>query len=174
MSHPPRVRAGVACRIVGLDRTKFNEAVASGAYPCAPGTRSGAPRHFTQDDLLPLFFFARLVDFVKSAQLAGKLACEMATIAQDPRAKDAPRIIMLKSHSDHTFVASVSNEPVSPTSGKSRQAVSYDPDHEKNGQNYPGLGRVLFSMEFYVEHARKVIAEAWAYEASVIGGESDE
>lgn len=68
------LRASAACQIVNLDRAKFNDAVARGAYPCAPPTRPGSARHFTDAELLPLYFFARLVEHGFRSEAAGRLA----------------------------------------------------------------------------------------------------
>ena len=87
-----RVRAALACRIVNLDRVKFNDAVASGTYPCAPMTMKGSARIFTEEQLLPLFFFARLTEFGIPTGRAGQLACEMASAASSEARsrKEAP------------------------------------------------------------------------------------
>lgn len=78
-----RVRAALACRIVNLDRVKFNEAVASGAYPCAPGTVSGRARLFDLDDLLALKLFSDLLKEGYGAAPAGRIACEVAAAARE-------------------------------------------------------------------------------------------
>jgi hypothetical protein len=55
-----------------------------------------------------------------------------------------------------------------------KDSNTYDPEHEKKGTEYAGIGRVIFAVEFYVKHVREIIAEALAYEASILGREDDE
>src|SRR5438876_1045871 len=94
--YPTRVRASLACRIVNLDRVKFNDAVNSGAYPCAPGTRGGSARLFDEAALLPLFFFARLTEFGIPTTRAGQLACEIDSALKGRGVEDATRVVLLR------------------------------------------------------------------------------
>jgi len=167
----------MACRIVNLDRVKFNDAVANGVYPCAPATRSGSARVFTEEELLPLFFFARLTEFGVLAGKAGRLACEMASVARRDYAEPAERIIYVQCTSDGFFKT---NKIKLTTSGLVEQ--DYDPEHEQPGRNpkYPngmafiGSGRVLFTIDFYIKHVREIIADRLADEASILGEEDPE
>lgn len=170
MATPKYIRAALACRMVNLDRVKFNDAVASGVYPCAPGTRSGSARLFTEADLLPLFYFARLTEFGITAGRAGHLACEMANATKGNGVDEADRFVLLVGTMTEVVVASRQKYPES--TGKA--PTDYDPDHEKNGTGYPGIGRVLFTVEFYVKHVREIIADRLAYEASIIGEDDPE
>jgi hypothetical protein len=165
-----RVRAALACKIVQLDRLKFNDAVASGVYPCAPATTPGSARLFDEERLLPLYFFARLTEFGVSAATAGRIACEMSAAARADNAEKADRIVLVRgTHGDFctpsfvTFPANLRRKP-----------DTYDPEHEKRGIEYPAIGRVIFTVEFYVKHVREIIAEALAFEASILGREDDE
>jgi len=173
-SFPIRVRAAMACRIVNLDRVKFNDACASGTYPCAPNTISGKARVFDERDLLPLFFFARLTEFGMPAGKAGAMACEMAAHANSDHAQPAERIIYVHCQSGGFFV---SNKSKMPATGEIR--VNYDPDHETpnpaapHGIHYPATGRVLFTIDFYIKHVRDIIATHLAYEASILGEEEE-
>lgn len=165
-----RVRAAMACRIVGLDRVKFNDAVANKLYPCAPATTGGSARIFDVEQLLPLFYFARLTEFGIPAGRAGTLACDLYNATQRAGVDEADRFILLRSGNMEHIVASKQKHPL----GDDKEPSVYDPDHEKNGFNYPGLGRVLFTIEFYVKHAREVIASRLAYESSILGEEEGE
>ena len=173
--YPLRMRAAMACRIVNLDRVKFNDAVAKGLYPCAPGTMSGSARIFTEEQLLPLFFFARLSEFGVHASKAGKLACEMASVASQSLAEPATRIIYV--HGTFSSGFFTPNLIKDPATGEVREA--YDPEHEtpneKNptGIAYPGNGRTLFTVEFYIKHVRELIAGRIAQEISIIGEEEE-
>ena len=176
VNHKFKVRATLACRIVNLDRVKFNDAVATGTYPCAPATRSGAARIFTEEDLLPLFFFARLTEFGIPAARAGQLSCEMADRARSDDAEPAERIIFVKGQGGSSFFTP--NKVKVPATGEIR--VQYDPEHETpsekhpNGFHYPGTGRVIFTIDFYIKHVRKTIADHIAYEASILGKDEDD
>lgn len=173
---PIRVRAAMACRIVNLDRVKFNDAVASGTYPCAPSTRAGSARVFTEAELLPLYFFARLTEFGIPAGRAGSLACEMALVASNEYSDPATRIIYLQGTWTNGFF--LANKIKDPKTGEIKD--NYDPEHEtpneKNptGFHYPSNGRVLFTVDFYIKHVREIIAQHIAYEASILGEEDDE
>src|SRR5437870_718030 len=90
-----RVRAAMACRIVNLDRVKFNDAVANKLYPCAPSTMPGSARAFTEEQLLPLFYFARFTEFGIPAGRAGHLACELNNAMQSEGVDEADRFILL-------------------------------------------------------------------------------
>lgn len=160
-----RVRAPLACRIVGLDRVKFNDAVASGAYPCAPATMKGSARLFDEESLLPLYFFARLTEFGIPASRAGQLACEMASTARQESTQHNDRITFVRGTSHETFLAPTAKLP----GGELK--VWYDPDHEKNGMGYHGIGRVLFTIDFYVGHVRQIIADAIEEERNTLGEE---
>lgn len=171
---PIRVRAAMACRIVNLDRVKFNDAVASGTYPCAPMTRAGSARVFTEAELLPLYFFARLTEFGLPASKAGSMSCEMAASASGDQSEPATRIIYVHGQSSNFFVANKSKKH------NSDEIVdNYDPEHETpndgrpTGWHYPGAGRVIFTIEFYVKHVRQIIAQHLAYEASILGEEDE-
>lgn len=160
-----RIRAQLACSIVGLDRLRFNDAVASGIYPCAPGTRAGSARVFSEDELLPLFFFARLTDFGLSASRAGYLACKMASFAQQESVRDSDRIILLVGTKNECFEGAVTVYPES----LQQTPKHYDPHHESRGVYYGGLGRVVFSVEFYVAHVRQIISDAIEVERNTLG-----
>lgn len=166
-----RFRAALACKIVSLDRVKFNDAVAAGAYPCAPYATKGSARIFEEDDLLPLFFFARLTEFGVQSAKAGRLACEMAAAARDAHAAAASRIIYVHGAFSHGFM--IPDRRKNPQTGE--MEVLFDPDHESpsekypEGMSYPGNGRVVFTIDFYIKHVREMLASRIAYEASIIG-----
>ncbi|CAN7694145.1 hypothetical protein LJR030_003682 [Rhizobium sp. LjRoot30] len=174
--YPVRIRAAMACRIVNLDRVRFNDAVASGTYPCAPSTRSGAARIFTEGELLPLYFFARLTEFGIPATLAGRLSCEMGTTAILDTSEPAERIIFIKGQFGSSFFTP--NKSLIPA--KPGEIKVYDPEHETpnekhpTGWHYPGIGRVIFTIDFYIKHVREIIADQIAYEMSILGEEDDE
>lgn len=169
---PTRVRAAMACRVVNLDRVKFNDAVASGAYPCAPSTRSGSARVFTEAELLPLYFFARLTEFGMPAGKAGAMACEMASRASEDHAEPATRIIYVQGQMGGFYTC---NKIKRPADGLI--VDNYNPEHETpneehpTGWYYPATGRVLFTVEFYIKHVREIIAQHFAYETSILGEE---
>jgi hypothetical protein len=164
----------MACRIVNLDRVKFNDAVASGTYPCAPSTISGKARIFDEDGLLPLYFFARLTEFGIPAARAGKLACEMAECARSFGNEESDRVILLRSESMEHFIGSRTGVP-------NGEMTDYDPRHEEPGRSkkwpggmqFNGIGRIIFTVEFYIKHVRQIIAERIAYEASILGEEEE-
>lgn len=162
---PTRVRAAMACRIVNLDRVNFNDACASGTYPCAPATRAGSARVFTEAELPPLFYFARLTEFGLPAGKAGAMACKMAAAASADSSAPATRIIYV--HGEFTSGFFIPNKSVRAPDGAI--VDNYDPEHETpnekhpTGFHYPGNGRVIFTIEFYIKPVREMIAERLAY-----------
>lgn len=161
------MHSALACKIVQLDRLKFNDAVASGLYPCAPATKPGSSRIFDEDGLIPLYFFARLTEFGVTTAVAGRIACDIASSARAKGAEKAERIVFVRG-TDNVFCALVfpKNSP--------KNSDTYDPEHEEKGIQYAGIGRVIFTVEFYVKHVRKIIGEALAYEGSILGREDGE
>lgn len=80
-----RFRTQIACRIAGIDRDRFNEAVAAGYYPCAPETERGSTRVFDETQLIILFYYARLLDWSYPPRIAGFIACQVYQALQfDP------------------------------------------------------------------------------------------
>jgi len=71
-----KFRIQSACRIAGLDRDRFNEAVAAGKYPCAPEVVRGSTRVFDEIDLIVLTIY-RIYLFQHPVPLAGMLACKI-------------------------------------------------------------------------------------------------
>jgi hypothetical protein len=66
-----------AMRVAGIDRIKFNEAIADGFYRCAPATSPGRERVFDSIDIIGMFVFGRLVAIGFSARYAGNYASEV-------------------------------------------------------------------------------------------------
>lgn len=77
-----KVSTAIACRIVGLNRDRFNEYVAAGQYHCAPPTVPGRARLFDPDDMLTLFLFKRLIDDGYTIEKAGNIACAIGLVAK--------------------------------------------------------------------------------------------
>jgi hypothetical protein len=78
-----RVEVLPACRIAGLDRNRFNEAVHAGNYPCAPATAKGSRRLFNETDLIALYVYARLLEEGSAPRPAGVIACSVGALARD-------------------------------------------------------------------------------------------
>ena len=71
----PKHTTTAACRVVGFDRDRFNEHVASGHYPCAPNTVPGRMRLFDPDNMVAYRIFRDLLQDGASKERAGKIAC---------------------------------------------------------------------------------------------------
>jgi hypothetical protein len=56
-----KVRTATACRIVGLDRMKLNEDIASNRFVSPPPTTKGSARLFDERHLLRLYIYAHLL-----------------------------------------------------------------------------------------------------------------
>ena len=70
-----RYPASVACLVAGIDKQRFNEAVAAKRYRCAPEVPRGGTRTFNKHDMIPLFIYARLVEQGIPPSVSGEIAC---------------------------------------------------------------------------------------------------
>lgn len=77
-----KLTTNLACKVAGLDRYRFNEAVASGFIECAPPTVAGRTRHFERTDMLLLWFYRELLEAGYSRERAGKIACALRVKAE--------------------------------------------------------------------------------------------
>jgi hypothetical protein len=77
-----KMTAAEACRVVGIDRDRFNEHVAAGRFQCAPATIPGRARLFDPDDMAALWLFRELMDDGLDAHRAGSIACDVAACAK--------------------------------------------------------------------------------------------
>lgn len=93
---PPKVTTALACRIVRLDRARFNEAVSGGFLRCVPETIRGRSRYFLPDDLLALWYFRELVEDGYTREKAGQIACAVADAAR--RNPNEPAISYVESY----------------------------------------------------------------------------
>lgn len=88
-------RTKTACEIANLDPDRFNEAVASGAFPCAPPTRRGSSRVFDVNDIITLRVYSRLIDEGMIAKKAGPLACGLRDLLKlHPDAERAVHVVV--------------------------------------------------------------------------------
>lgn len=140
-------------RVARLDRPKFNQAVADDYYRCAPPTVAGSVRLFQEDDLVTLYVFARLLELGVLPRRAGQLACEFKSALRDRNDKPHDRVIYVRGTTDDFWT----------------DADHYDPDHEKKGKGYRGVGPIVMSVEFNVGTIRRLIDEAIEFERSIVG-----
>jgi hypothetical protein len=88
MTAVPKLTTIAACRVAQINRDRFNEHVASGAFPCAPDTVPGRARLFDPDAMIGLYLFRELMDDGFNADRAGKIACAVAGAAKNnPKAR---------------------------------------------------------------------------------------
>ena len=82
-----KLRPGPACRVVRLERDRYNEATAAGVIPCIPQTTPGRARLFDPFDLLVLWYYRELTEDGYARDKAGQIACAIAACArQNPSA----------------------------------------------------------------------------------------
>ena len=96
-----KYRGATACQVTGIDKQRFNEAVASGRYPCAPTVRKGGTRTFTEDDIIALFVYARLIEQEIPPRVAGDIACAVRSkLEEDPSVEEIriPRYSEIGTH----------------------------------------------------------------------------
>ena len=70
-------RTAAACLLAGIDNKRFNEAVAKEHYTCAPASRRGSARIFTETEVVSLFVYARLLEQGIQQRVAGHVACQV-------------------------------------------------------------------------------------------------
>ena len=78
----PKLTTALACRVAGINRDRFNEFVAAGAFGCAPSTVPGRTRLFSPDDMIALLLFRELMDEGFDARNAGTIACKVGEAAR--------------------------------------------------------------------------------------------
>ena len=86
-------QAAVACALAHVDNKRFNEAVAKGLYPCAPAARRGSARKFSEDDVVALFVYARLLEQGSPQRQAGQVACQVRTKIEETPEADEVRVL---------------------------------------------------------------------------------
>lgn len=70
-------RTPAACRIAGLEQSKFNDLMASKEYTCAPPATPGVARIFEMPDLIGLYVFTRLIERGRTVPQASTIACQI-------------------------------------------------------------------------------------------------
>jgi hypothetical protein len=156
MSAKPNVRSTTACKIVSLDVLKLNEAVSRKDYRCAPKTTAGSPRIFDQQAMLPLYFFARLIDYGLPVAWAGPIACDIADHCKD----SDDNIVMLLG--ERNPIAFGGNHPAAV---EWMSETEYDKKHKNKGLRYEQtIAREVVRLVFNVRNVRAIIAEMLQHE----------
>ena len=101
----------VACRVCRIDRQRFNEHVASGAYFFAPDAAKGRSRYFGDADLVALYIFARQVERQVNSKAAGQLANYVFDAINYDRAEGEKQIAVCYSLNGGTYVKKGSELP---------------------------------------------------------------
>jgi len=156
MSAKPNVRASTACKIVGLDILKLNEAISRGVYRCAPPTTPGSVRIFGEAAMLPLYFFARLLDYNLPANWAGPIACDIADHCRD---SDDNIVMLLGERNAIAFGGS------HPTLVEWMTEGEYDEKHKNRGRRYEdSIALEVVRLTFNVRNVRAIIADMLQHE----------
>lgn len=85
-----KIRTKLACEIAGIDPARFNDAIHSNLFPCAPQTRPGASRIFEIEDIIVMRIYRQLIDPAGprfAAEKAGGIACDIRVRIADPEVK---------------------------------------------------------------------------------------
>lgn len=89
-----RATTALAADIAGIDKQRFNEAVAADFYPCAPKTVAGRARSFGLNDLIALKVYGHLTVEGGTPRFAGKVACGLLDFLQVyPKASRAVYVV---------------------------------------------------------------------------------
>jgi hypothetical protein len=152
-----RVRVGLACKIAGLNRDRFNEAVHANNYPCAPVTAKGATRVFDEADLIALYLYARLLEEDVAPRRAGALACLIGE-----KAKMHPSESLI--HVGRAENGAESALPGSEVNMSARQMAAGIMD----------MSLVISVRTFNVGNVRDIIRKKIEEEKNILGREDDE
>ncbi|MEM6413184.1 MAG: hypothetical protein AAF720_00820 [Pseudomonadota bacterium] len=78
----------LACRVAGIDRDRFNEAICTGQYLCAPRVVRGGTRRFNREDTIALCVYGHLIRNQTGREVAGKIAnCVRSRLQTEPELK---------------------------------------------------------------------------------------
>jgi hypothetical protein len=146
-----------ACRIAGINRDRFNEAVHAGHYPCAPTTTKGSRRLFDEDDLIALYTYACLLEEDFPARTAGDLACRILN-----QVRSFPEEILFN------FVrCDDGGEESIPGKNAEIKIVSGKNSSRPNGSKSPVVSYRIFD----IGNIRKIVKEKVREESSVLGND---
>jgi hypothetical protein len=112
-----------ACRMADVPYDDFILTIATGGYPCLPGTVPGSPRTFDETDLLTLYIYGRLLAFGFDASRAGEYAGRVHCVLRANA--DATSIaIVLTPHGGKRVV--VEREPRAPLGPARPQKIEFN------------------------------------------------
>lgn len=148
-----KLRAPLACRIAGVDRDRFNEAVARGDYPNAPKAGPGNARLFLMHDVIGLFVYRLFLDLGMTSRNAGEIAGGVVDLAKRslnlaPRSRDAGRPRSPEDAEKVTAVVTLSQ------SGEVDYHLS---DEVSPTDRETQLGPNMFSINIQLGNIRKII-----------------
>lgn len=150
----PRLTTKAACRVAGIDRDRFNEAVARGDYPCAPPTVPGRARFFDSDALIALRLFREFTEEGMEAKRAGALACAIAECARsNPEARAIS--VVYNYFGPHTFSVHPSDEV--PTADK-WDSVHFSGTDIRKVLTYR-IGKLREMLDHYVKEESSIIGD---------------
>jgi hypothetical protein len=154
-----RVTVIVACRIAGINRDRFNEAVHAGHYPCAPTTAKGSRRLFDEEDLIALCTYAFLIEEGLPARTAGDLACRILNQARSYPEETLFNFVRTDDGGEESIPGR--NAEIKIVSGKS----SGRPDGSKSP--------VVSYRVFDIGNIRKIVKQKIREESSVLGSDDE-
>lgn len=160
-SDSPLYRTALACRLAGVDRAWFNDAVSKNHFPCVPLGTAGATRLFNDNDLLALFCFGTLHRLGLSLRQAGSIACtfKREVDANDQRARKSESIVFALLSEGQVVLPS----PPPGTEGVNANYFTKDLIRQRYGL------QVLFTLEFHIEEARTLLRERFQQERRIHG-----
>ena len=159
-----KVRSSVAMQVVGLDRLRFNEAVAAGFFNWVPATQPRQVRMFGLDDLVFLFIYARLLSIGFTVRRAGEITGMVWSKMDEPwpalsgfTAEEA-KAIAHKYPRETAFVV-VFGEALAESTVQPAIVVRGSEFAGSETRMWRGIGRATVSMVFDVAHIRDVVSE---------------
>lgn len=153
MTITPKLTTAVACRVARINRDRFNEHVAAGAFSCAPATVPGRARLFDPNDMIALWLFRELMDDGFNAVRAGAIACAVVEAAK--QSPDARAISYVQDYF--------------PVRGYAFPADDVPLHAEWDKVVYPAGSDIRKVTTFRIGKLREMIAHYSAEEAAIIG-----
>ncbi len=151
-----KFRIKEACRIAGVDRDRFNEAVHAGNYKCAPDVVRGSSRVFDEVDLIVLFIYGQFLKDSFSPSLAGRLACHICERlkADTEGRQDAPDQVLLARTSRGNYVVQSGHGDI-----ETPRWVTH--------------AHVFWTLSFDIRNIRETIQREIREELSIIGSDDE-
>ena len=112
-----------ACKTADVSYDDFILTIATGGYPCLPGTAPGSPRTFGETDLLALYVYGRLLAFGFDALRSGEYASRVHYELRANTAATSVAIVLTRHEGKRVVVGC---ETPAPSSQARREQIEFN------------------------------------------------